>query len=74
MDMAELLKDNMEAERRRLSSTEGASGTGSMREVLNLLSWLFCYSMFAAIVCSKYPKNSQELWEYQAMLIGEAQR
>ena len=60
MDIAELLKDNiyMEAERRRLLSTEGVSETGSKREVPNLLSWLFCYSMFVAIVCSKYPKKS----------------
>ena len=60
VDMAKLLKDNMEAERRRSLSIEGASGTGSRREVPNLLSWLFCYSMFTAIVCRKYPKKSQK--------------
>ena len=71
--MAELLKDNMEAERRRLTSEEN-SGTskGTRRAIPNLLSWLHCYSLFAAIICSKYPEKSREMWAYQATLISEA--
>jgi len=62
VDMTELLKDNMDAERRNLASTEGANSTSMRREVPNLLSWVYCYSLFAAIVCSRYPQKSQEMW------------
>ena len=75
VDMAELLKDNIEAERRRLASVEeGGSSRGVRREVPNLWSWLQCYSLFAAILCNKYPEKARELWAYQATIIGEAKR
>ena len=76
IDMAELLKDNIEAERRRLASTEegGGSSRGARRGIPNLWSWLHCYSLFAAIICSKYPEKSREMWAYQATIIGEAKR
>ena len=71
----ELLKDNIEAEHRRLTSVEeGGSSRGVRREVPNLWSWLQCYSLFAAILCSKYPKKAREFWAYQATIIGEAKR
>ena len=74
VDMAELLKDNMEAERRRLTCAEGVSSTSPQRELPDLSSWLYYYSLFAVIVCSKHPEKSQEMWAYQTMLIGEARR
>ena len=74
--MAELLKDNIEAEGRRFSSTEEVSGPsrGTQRTILNFLSWLHCYSLFAAIICSKYLEKSREMWIYQATIIGEAKQ
>ena len=76
IDMAELLKDNIEAEIRRLASTEEGCGSsrGACRGIPNLWSWLHCYSLFAAIICSKYPEKSREMWAYQATIIGEAKR
>ena len=76
IDMAELLKDNMEAERRRLASVEESGGPsrGTRRDIPDLMSWLHCYSLFAAIICSKYPEKSREMWAYQATIIGEAKR
>ena len=70
VDMAELLKDNMEAERRRHSSNadamQGHLGQPSARrEVPDLMSWLQCFSSYAAVVCSKHPEKTRELWAYQ---------
>lgn len=72
--MAELLKDNIEAERRRLAVAENGSTYSPRREVPNLLGWLYCYSLFAAIVCSKHPEKAKEMWAYQATIIGESRR
>ena len=76
IDMAELLKDNIEAERRRLASTDegGGPSRGTCRAIPNLLSWLRSYTLLAAIICSKYPEKSREMWVYQATIIGEAKR
>lgn len=76
IDMAELLKDNIEVERRRLTSTEegGGSSSGARRGIPNLWSWLQCYSLYAAIMCSKYPVKAREMWVYQATIIGEAKQ
>ena len=75
--MADFLKDNIEAERRRMPTGDaGMSGLpqASRREVPDILSWLHSYSMFAAIVSAKYPHKARELWAYQAIMIGEARR
>ena len=72
VDMAELLKDNVEAERRRLLSGESRSGQRlGRREVPDFESWLQCFSAYAAVVCSKYPHKARELWAYQAFMIAE---
>ena len=77
VDMAELLKDNMEAERRRMLSDSAFPPTHFTnrpvrREIPDMLSWLQCFSLYAAVVASKYPEKAKELWAYQATLIGEA--
>ena len=74
VDMAEQLKDNIEAERRRLAVAENGSSHNPRREIPNLLGWLYCYSLFAAIVCAKYPDKAKEMWAYQATIIGESRR
>ena len=60
VDMTEFLKDNMEAERRRCLAESG-SGTSSLatrptrREVPDLMSWLYCFNLYAAAVCANIP-------------------
>ncbi len=72
VDMAELLKDNVEAERRRLAAGEsGKMSRSSRREVPDMESWLQCFSSYAAVVCAKYPQKAQDLWAYQAFIIAE---
>ena len=72
VDMTELLKDNIEVERRRLSAGDHAQGQRlSRREMPDFESWLQCFSAYAAVICSKYPQKARELWAYQAMMISE---
>ena len=79
VDMAELLRDNMEAEKRRMM-VEGSTNQGhfanrpSRREVPDVLSWLQCFTLYAAVVASEYPGKMRELLAYQAMIINEARR
>ena len=62
-DMAELLKDNMEVERQR-SLLEGSSASA--------FHWLQSFSLYAAVICSRYPKKNRELFAYQSFIVGEA--
>ena len=67
VDMTELLKDNMEAERKQHSSDADAmqghlGHPSARREVPDLMSWLQCFSLYAAVVCSKHLKKTRELW------------
>ena len=79
VDMAELLNDNMEAERRRALLESEISVVASQqrsgrREVPDILSWLHCFSLYTAIVCCNYPDKAKQLWAYQALMINEARR
>ena len=70
VDMAELLKDNMEVERHiQESQIAPARRMASRWEIPDMLSWLHCYSLYAAIICSQYLEKARELWAYQATLI-----
>ncbi len=59
--MAELLKDNVEAERRRLAAGENGVARVSRREVPDFDSWLQCFSSYAAIVTTQHPHKACEL-------------
>ena len=76
--MAELLRDNMEAERRRTysQSMEMSRGGGcsAKREIPDLLSWIQCFGMYAAVVASKSPDRIPQLLAYQTMIVREARR
>ena len=74
VDMAELLKDNMEVERRRAGAGGEAPIAASRREVPDILSWLHCFSLYAAVITSKYPEKAKDLLAYQALMIGEHRR
>ena len=72
--MAELLKDNMEADRRKRTAEgiapQPAFGSGaSCRDVPDVMSWAQCFSHFAAIITQKYPSKAKELWAYQSTVI-----
>ena len=72
VDMAELLRDNMEVERR--AGGEGEPSLTRRREVPDILSWLQCFSMYAAVLGAHYPEKMKELLAYQALIISEHRR
>ena len=78
VDMAELLKDNMEAERRRMQADGGGmqhyQGRSSRREIPDIVSWVQCFGLYAAVVTSRYPEKTKELLAYQTMIVSEARR
>ena len=62
VDMAELLRYNLEMQRRSssLPSTQTASAATpakNRREILDVLSWVQCFGTYMAIITSKYPDN-----------------
>ena len=77
--MAELVRDNMELERRRdaRDTTTSAFGLRSQPnwwEVPDLLSWVQCFGMYAAVLGNSYPDKVQQLYAYQTMIVREAHR
>lgn len=76
VDMAELLRDNMELERRKASreSTLALGIQPSRREVPDLISWVQCFGVYAAVVTAKHPDRILQLLAYQTMVVREARR
>ena len=79
VDMAELLRDNMEVERRRASREVTSTNLGlgaqpSRREVPDLISWVQCFGVYAAVVSAKHPDRMLQLLAYQTMVVREARR
>lgn len=64
VDMAELLRDNIEAERRRRQgegdSSTNSSGSGSNKpprhEVPDVLSWCQCFGIYVGVIATKQPE------------------
>ena len=73
VDMADLLRDNAEAERRRVDQELAPGETRRpRREVPDLLSWIRCFSSYAGIVARQQPGKTRELFAYMAMVVREA--
>ena len=75
VDMAELLRENMEmACRQAATSTPSDTQKSSRREVPDILSWITCFGMYASVVAEKYPDRVRQLFAYQTMLGRETRR
>ena len=84
VDMAELLRDNIKADRRR--TVQGGAGVAAAvcswmtgkpsgrREVPDILSWAQCFSTYACVLGEKYPQKVRELWAYLSLIVREARR
>ncbi len=57
-----------------MSSQGPFMGRVTRREVPDVLSWLQCFTTYAAVVTARYPEKIRELLAYQAMIISEARR
>ena len=78
IDMAELLRDNLEAQRRGgwqdMPSSSASGLSRQRREVPDLLSWVQCFGVYTAVVASRYPERVQKLLAYQTLMVWEARR
>ena len=78
VDMADLLKDNIEAERR--SSVTGGmvasllAGRPPRREVPDLLSWVVCFGTYESVLIDKFPQLANGLLAYQTFIVREARK
>ena len=73
--MAELLRDNIEAERRRGPQGESSSGSkNTRREIPDILSWLQCFGIYISVMASKFPERVPNMLAYQTTLVREARR
>ena len=77
VDMAELLRDNIEAERQRamgdISSCPNASRP-QRRKVPDFMSWLQCFGTYVAVVANHKPERIKQLMAYQTIMIREDRR
>ena len=72
VDMAELLRDNLEVQRRASSqplsqSSSSSSSQSSRREIPDLLSWVQCFGTYMAVLTSKFPGEMKQLLAYQTL-------
>ena len=80
LDMAELLRDNLEVQRQVASQDQSASTTGQstlrnrQREIPHLLSWVSCFGVYMAVLTGKHPQMIKPLLAYQTMIVREARR
>ena len=78
IDMAELLRYNLEAQRRAATTAAAtphpSSTPKSRREVPDILSWVQCFGIYMAVVTSKCPERTKELLAYQTLIVREARR
>ena len=73
VDMAELLRDNMEMEHRQPSDAQGIGRQGR-REMPDILSWITCFGMYVSVLCDKYPDKVRQMFAYQTIMVREARR
>ena len=78
IDMAKLLRDNLEAQRRaattEVATPHPASTPKNRREVPDILSWVQCFGVYMAVVTSTFPERTKELLAYQTLIVREARR
>ena len=64
--MAELLRDNLEAQRRGTPQEEESTSSSTparlRREVLDIVIWVQCFGVYTAVVASEYPERTHKLW------------
>ena len=78
VDMAELLRDNLEAQRRgnlqEASAIDLSQSKRARREIPDLLSWVQCFGTYLAVIATKYPDRLRQLLAYQTLVVREARR
>ena len=74
VDMAELLRDNIEADRRRVTDSSAAGPSTSQAHRREVPDFLSCFGVFVGIVVTHKPEELRQLMAYQTLMIREAWR
>ena len=76
VDMAELLRDNLEVRRQEDNHEIPTSGESkrSRREIPDLISWVQCFGTYMAVVALKHPEKVRQMLAYQTMIVRESRR
>ncbi len=78
VDMAELLRDNLEAERRRaqveLEPGKSNSPAPARREIPDFTSWVQCFALYASVIQANFPDKGRDLWAYLGVIASEYRR
>ena len=78
IDLAELLRDNVEALRRGTLQNPMAGDAPPAkclrREIPDLLSWMQCFGTFMVVIASKRPDTLRQLLAYQTTIVREVRR
>ena len=59
VDMADLLRDNLEVNRRSVDLETTQVSRNRRREIPDLLSWVSCFGSYAAVLTAKHPEISK---------------
>lgn len=78
VDMAELLRDNIEADRRHTRDGNASTSVGQQaqnrQKVPDILSCIQCFGVYACIMAAAHPEKVQQLLAYQTTVVWEARR
>ena len=78
VDMAELLRDNLEAQHRGnlqdASAIDLSQSKRARREIPDLLSWVQCFGTCLAEIATKHPDRLWQLLAYQMLVVRKAHR
>ncbi len=78
VDIAEILCDNLEAEKRRaqveLEPGKSNSQAQARREIPDLTSWVQCFALYASVIQANFPDKGRDLWAYLGVIASEYRR
>ncbi len=75
VDMAELLRDSLEAKRRRAQSELEPGKCGApatcRREILDFTSWVQWLALYESVVQSRFPSKGKDMWAHLRVMASK---
>lgn len=72
VEMRELLPEAWQDDPQTAPDSSGQRRHAHRPPISDILTWLECFGRMAAILCTKYPEKSTELWAYQSSILRAA--
>lgn len=67
--MAELLPDHLGISAGTINKDDKQSSKPKLRQVMNILEWIQCFSVYMTVFTLKHPDRIQDLLGYQALIV-----